>query len=153
MRGKGWGLHAAERIPIEQFVCKYAGELLSTKEAKQRQQTYDRNTSMGCLTPAFLVVKEHLPSGDTCMRIKIDATRIENIARFINHSCYGGNLDTVLVRSCGALLPRICFFMFRNVQENEELMFSYGDVRLKLDGQPCFCGSSSCAGIMPSEHT
>ncbi|KAK4414840.1 Histone-lysine N-methyltransferase SUVR3 [Sesamum alatum] len=150
---KGWGLYAVEMIPSGQFVCEYAGELLSTKEARQRQLTYDENAAMGCLTPALLVVKEHLPSGNTCMRINIDATRIGNIARFINHSCDGGNLDTVIVRSSGALLPRICFFTSRDVQENEELTFSYGDVRLKPDGQPCFCGSSSCVGILPSEHT
>ncbi|KAI3443392.1 hypothetical protein Pfo_000057 [Paulownia fortunei] len=150
---KGWGLYADELIPSGQFVCEYAGELLSTEEARQRQQTYDKLTSLGCLTPALLVVKEHLPSGNTCMRINIDATRIGNIARFINHSCDGGNLDTVIMRSSGALLPHICFFAARDIQQNEELTFSYGDVRLKPSGQPCFCGSSSCAGILPSEHT
>ncbi|KAK6139757.1 hypothetical protein DH2020_026517 [Rehmannia glutinosa] len=150
---KGWGLYAAEFIPTGKFVCEYAGELLSTKEAKQRQQAYDKLSSIGCLSPALLVVKEHLPSGNTCMRINIDATRIGNIARFINHSCDGGNLDTVIMRSSGALLPRVCFFASRDIQENEELSFSYGDVRLKPNGQQCFCGSSSCAGILPSEHT
>ncbi|KAK6139790.1 hypothetical protein DH2020_026466 [Rehmannia glutinosa] len=150
---KGWGLYAAEFIPNGKFICEYAGELLSTKEAKQRQQAYDKLPPIGCLSPALLVVKEHLPSGNTCMRINIDATRIGNITRFINHSCDGGNLDTVIMRSSGALLPRVCFFASRDIQENEELSFSYGDVRLKPNGQQCFCGSSSCAGILPSEHT
>ncbi|KAL0458624.1 UNVERIFIED_CONTAM: Histone-lysine N-methyltransferase SUVR3 [Sesamum latifolium] len=86
MRGKGWGLYAAEMLPSGQLVCEYAGELLSTKEARQRQQTYEKNASMGYLTPARLVVKEHLPFGKTCMKINIDATRIGNIARFINNS-------------------------------------------------------------------
>ncbi|PIN20694.1 histone H3 (Lys9) methyltransferase SUV39H1/Clr4, required for transcriptional silencing [Handroanthus impetiginosus] len=147
---KGWGLYAAEFIPRGQFVCEYAGELLSTKEATRRQQTYDKLAS---ITPALLVVKEHLPSGNKCMRINIDATRIGNIARFVNHSCDGGNLDTVIVRSSGALLPRICFFASRDIQENEELTFSYGDIRLRPNGQPCFCGTATCAGILPSENT
>ncbi|KAK4483761.1 hypothetical protein RD792_010964 [Penstemon davidsonii] len=151
---KGWGLYAAEMIPHGQFVCEYAGELLSTKEARERQLTYDKLASNGRLTPALLVVKEHLPSGNSCTRINIDATRIGNIARFINHSCDGGNLDTVILRSSGALLPRICFFASRDIQENEELTFSYGEVRVnENNGQPCFCGTSSCAGILPSEHT
>ncbi|KAL6560154.1 hypothetical protein OROHE_006392 [Orobanche hederae] len=150
---KGWGLHAAEFIPGGHFICEYAGELLTTKEANQRQQTYDKLASNGCLTPSLLVVKEHLPSGNTCMRFNIDATRIGNIARFINHSCDGGNLDTIIMRSSGALLPRICFFASRDIQENEELTFSYGDIRLKPNGHQCFCGSSSCAGTLPSEHT
>ncbi|KAL0458625.1 UNVERIFIED_CONTAM: Histone-lysine N-methyltransferase SUVR3 [Sesamum latifolium] len=152
MRGKGWGLYAAEMISSGQFVYEYAGELLSTKEAIRRQQTYDKNTSMVCITLALLVVKEHLPLGNTCMRINIDATRIRNIARFIIILVMVVILIR-LVRSSGALQPRICFFTSRDVQENEELTFSYEDFRLKLDGQPCFCGSSSCAGILPSEHT
>ncbi|KAL2554096.1 Histone-lysine N-methyltransferase SUVR3 [Forsythia ovata] len=150
---KGWGLYAAELIPKGKFVCEYAGELLATKEAKRRQQMYDELASSGHISPALLVVKEHLPSGNACMRINIDATRVGNVARFINHSCDGGNISTVIVRSSGALLPRICLFVSRDIQENEELTFSYGDVRLRPNGQQCFCGSSSCAGVMPSEHT
>ncbi|XP_022898091.1 histone-lysine N-methyltransferase SUVR3 [Olea europaea var. sylvestris] len=150
---KGWGLYAAESIPKGKFVCEYAGELLATKEARRRQQTYDELAPSGHLSPALLVVKEHLPSGNACMRINIDATRVGNVARFINHSCDGGNTSLVIVRSSGALLPRICLFASRGIQENEELMFSYGDVRLRSNGQQCFCGSSSCAGFMPSEQT
>ncbi|EYU18190.1 hypothetical protein ABFS82_10G068000 [Erythranthe guttata] len=146
---KGWCLHAAELITTGQFVCEYAGELLSTKEARQRQLTYDKIAS----SPALLVVREHLPSGNTCMRINIDATRIGNVARFINHSCDGGNLDMVVVRSSGSLLPRVCLFASRDIRENEELAFSYGEVGIKPNGQPCFCGSSSCIGILPSEDT
>lgn len=129
------------------------GEVLSTKEARERQQNYDEMVRIGCSAPALLVVKEHLPSGNTCMRINIDATRIGNIARFINHSCDGGNLNTSILRSSGALLPRVCFFASTDIVENEELTFSYGDVRLDADGRPCFCGASSCAGVLPSEHT
>ncbi|CAI9766640.1 unnamed protein product [Fraxinus pennsylvanica] len=90
---KGWGLYAAELIPKGKFVCEYAGELLSTKEARRRQQMYDELASSGRLSPALLVVKEHLPSGNACMRINIDATRVGNVARFINHSCDGGNIS------------------------------------------------------------
>ncbi|KAL8483825.1 hypothetical protein ACS0TY_026494 [Phlomoides rotata] len=146
---KGWGLFAAEFIPAGRFVCEYAGEVLSTKEGRERQRRYDKSGSMA----ALLVVKEHLPSGNTCLRMNIDATRMGNIARFINHSCDGGNLDTVMVRSSGALLPRVCFFSSRDIHESEELTFSYGDVSLNPDGRPCFCGASSCAGILPSEST
>lgn len=150
---KGWGLYAGDLISKGKFVCEYAGELLVTKEAKQRQEKYDELASKGLLSPALLVVKEHLPSRIVCMRMNIDATRIGNVARFINHSCDGGNLDIALVRSSGALLPRICFFAARDIEENEELSFSYGDIRLKQNGLPCFCGSCCCFGILPSENT
>ncbi|KAL3534830.1 hypothetical protein ACH5RR_003291 [Cinchona calisaya] len=148
-RRKGWGLHAAEFIRKGKFVCEYAGELLLTKEAQSRQQIYDKLA----LSPALLVVKEHLPSRDLCMRMNIDATRVGNVARFINHSCDGGNLATTLLRSSGSVLPRVCFFSSRDIQNDEELSFSYGDTRLNNQGLPCFCGSSCCFGILPSENT
>lgn len=150
---KGWGLYADSFIPKGQFVCEYAGELLTTKEARRRQQMYDELTSGGHFSSALLVVREHLPSGNACLRINIDATRIGNVARFINHSCDGGNLSTVLVRSSGALLPRLCFFASLDIKEDEELTFSYGETRLRSNGLRCFCGSSCCFGMLPSEHT
>ncbi|KAD3337439.1 hypothetical protein R6Q59_000166 [Mikania micrantha] len=150
---KGWGLHADQFIKDGEFICEYAGELLTTKEARKRQLIYDKLASNGKHTSALLVVREHLPSGNACMRINIDATRIGNVARFINHSCDGGNLSTVLVRTSGALLPRVCFFASRDILKDEELTFSYGEAGLNSTGSKCFCGSSCCSGFMPSEHT
>lgn len=150
---KGWSLYADQFIQKAQFVCEYAGELLTTKEATKRQHMYDKLSSDGNFASALLVLREHLPSGKACMRINIDATRIGNVARFINHSCDGGNLLTKLVRSSGALLPRLCFFASRDIEENEELGFSYGEIRLRSNGLQCFCGSPCCFGTLPSEHT
>ncbi|XP_071690545.1 histone-lysine N-methyltransferase SUVR3 [Rutidosis leptorrhynchoides] len=150
---KGWGLYADEFIKCGELVCEYAGEMLTTTEARKRQLMYDKRASAGKHTSALLVVREHLPSGNACMRINIDATRIGNVARFINHSCDGGNLSTVLVRSLGSLLPRVCFFASRDILKDEELNFSYGDAGLNPNGSKCFCGSSCCSGIMSSEHT
>ncbi|KAK2638271.1 hypothetical protein Ddye_026066 [Dipteronia dyeriana] len=150
---KGWGLFADQLLRQGQFVCEYAGELLTTKEARRRQQIYDEIASHGGISSALLVIREHLPSGKACLRINIDATRVGNVARFINHSCDGGNLSTMLVRSSGAVLPRLCFFASKDIKEGEELNFSYGEIRVRSKGLPCFCGSSCCFGILPSEHT
>ncbi|XP_068634095.1 histone-lysine N-methyltransferase SUVR3 [Aristolochia californica] len=150
---KGWGLHADQFIDNGTFVCEYAGELLVTKEARLRQQKYDQLASQGKLFSALLVVREHLPSGKACLRVNIDATRVGNIARFINHSCDGGNLSNFLVRSTDVLVPRLCFFAARDILEGEELCFMYGDVIVNPNGQPCFCGSSACLGVLPSEAT
>ncbi|XP_073107821.1 histone-lysine N-methyltransferase SUVR3 [Elaeis guineensis] len=150
---KGWGLHAAQFVKRGQFICEYAGEFLITEEARNRQRTYDELASSGRFSPALLVVREHLPSGKACLRVNIDATKVGNVARFINHSCDGGNLSIVLVRSSGSLLPRLCFFAAVDIQEGEELTFSYGSARLRQNGQHCFCGSSICSGMLPSEET
>ncbi|VFQ61619.1 unnamed protein product [Cuscuta campestris] len=154
---KGWSLRAGEMIPKGKFICEYAGELVTTAEARARFRQYDDTPSRTSrhFCSALLVVKEHLPCGNACMRMNIDATKTGNIARFINHSCDGGNLCAAIVRSSGALLPRVCFFASMEIQEDEELSFSYGDVALDLPpkGSLCFCGSPSCLGVLPSEHT
>ncbi|KDP39657.1 hypothetical protein JCGZ_02677 [Jatropha curcas] len=146
---KGWGLYADQVIRQGQFVC----ELLTTQEARSRQEIYDKLTSGGRFSSALLVVREHLPSGKACLRVNIDATRIGNVARFINHSCGCGNLSTVIVRSFGGLLPRLCFFASKDIKEGEELTFSYGEIRVRSNGLQCFCGSPCCFGFLPSEHT
>ncbi|KAJ1393273.1 SET domain [Sesbania bispinosa] len=152
-RRKGWGLCADQFIPKGQFVFEYAGELLTTKEAQRRQLCYDELALHGRFSSALLVVREHLPSGKACLRLNIDATRIGNVARFVNHSCDGGNLSTKLVRSSGALFPRLCFFALKDIQEDEELTFSYGEIRKRPNGLPCYCNSPSCFGTLPSEDT
>ncbi|CAK9322739.1 unnamed protein product [Citrullus colocynthis] len=93
---KGWGLYADELIQEGAFVCEYAGELLTTGEARRRQKIYDARAKGGRFASSLLVVREHLPSGNACLRMNIDATWIGNVARFINHSCDGGNLVTRL---------------------------------------------------------
>jgi histone-lysine N-methyltransferase SETMAR len=76
--------------------------------------------------------------------LNIDATRIGNIARFVNHSCDGGNLNTKLIRSSGGLFPRLCFFALKDIQR---------DIRKRSNGMPCYCNSPSCFGTLPSEDT
>ncbi|KAK7380769.1 hypothetical protein VNO78_33288 [Psophocarpus tetragonolobus] len=150
---KGWGLKADQFIRKGDFLFEYAGELLTTKEAQRRHQNYDELSSQGHFSSALLVVREHLPSGKACLRLNIDATRIGNVARFVNHSCDGGNLSTKLVRSSGALFPHLCFFASKDIQVDEELTFSYGEIRNRANGLPCFCNSPCCFGTLPSEDT
>lgn len=105
---------------------RIVGELLTTEEARRRQRLYDELASAGKLSPALIVIREHLPSGKACLRVNIDATKVGDVARFINHSCDGSNLQPVLVWTSGSLLPRLCFFSARDIEEGEELTFWYG---------------------------
>ena len=124
-----------------------------------------------CFAARLQVVREWLPSGDACLRINIDATRIGNVARFFNHSCGGGNLELVLVRCCGSPIPHVGMFARRDILAGEELTFMYGQPSgadsamhsVQSGGQPedsskqenkrraCYCGSDDCLGYLPAE--
>jgi histone-lysine N-methyltransferase SETMAR len=87
--------------------------------------------------------------------LNIDATtRIGNIAGFVNHSCDSGNLSRV-IRSSGALFPRLCFFALKLkvIQNDEKLTFSFGEIRKKSKGLPCYCNCPFCLVTLPSEDT
>ncbi|GLJ36041.1 hypothetical protein SUGI_0723140 [Cryptomeria japonica] len=151
---KGWCLHVVEPVKQGAFVCEYAGEFLTTTEAKKRQRHYDEaNMNKHKYSCALLVIREHLPSGQACLRLNVDATIIGNVARFINHSCDGGNLFLTLVRSSGSILPRPCLFASRDISAGEELAFSYGVAGKNSKALTCFCMSPACFGVLPSEST
>uniref|UniRef100_A0A0D9YFK2 Uncharacterized protein n=1 Tax=Oryza glumipatula TaxID=40148 RepID=A0A0D9YFK2_9ORYZ len=59
-REKGWGLHAAEVLRRRQFVCEYAGELLTTEEARRRQGLYDELASVSLLQGQLSVLESQL---------------------------------------------------------------------------------------------
>jgi hypothetical protein len=51
---KGWSAVAAQPIAQGKFLCQYAGELISTAEAKRRLAVYD-NLKAPCTGHALLV--------------------------------------------------------------------------------------------------
>ena len=46
--GRGRGVFTTTDFDNGQFVCEYAGELISSKEAKVREESYCRNPAVGC---------------------------------------------------------------------------------------------------------
>jgi SET domain-containing protein len=91
-------VRALAPLPRGAFVADYAGEYLSTRDARARLAGYDASGS----GHALLVARVVLPSAGSALRLNVDGTRRGNVARFINHSCDGGNLDAVLVMAKGA---------------------------------------------------
>lgn len=70
-----WGLFALERIDANDLVIEYIGEKIRQKVADHREKIYER---MGIGSSYLFRLDEE---------IIIDATRIGNLARFINHCC------------------------------------------------------------------
>lgn len=113
--GKGLGLNSTKRIPEGGFICEYAGEILSEEE------TFVRHQSNDVLNQMNYIIRLNECSSSTKMESKdeymhttyIDAGRISNIGRYLNHSC-DPNCELISVR-VDCLIPKICndfFFEF-----------------------------------------
>ena len=90
-------------------------------------------------------------------------------------SCDGGNLEPVVVRMSGKLVPHVALYSKRNICKAEELTFMYGlpnpgssakssrigsyrllddgDGELRARARPCFCKTAQCLGYLPSDAT
>lgn len=159
------------------FVCEYAGELISTLQAKERIEEFQnqlkdvissfqnpnkkRRTSYQDKpdkpTPCnyLLSLKEHFPS--VILRTNIDARHMGNISRFINHSC-NPNLDVVAVRIGPCPIPHVSFFANKEILVGEELTFHYGTTSSDADSSenfriPCLCGNVNCVGYLPLDNS
>ena len=179
-KSKGSGLRTMDGISKGQFVCEYAGQIISHSVAKFRaesQQPSDNNY--------ILALREHLDNGKTLCTY-VDPRTIGNAGRFINHSCEP-NLFMVPVR-IDTNIPRLALFALRDIVEGEELCYDYsGQVQktqssskatsreeftdedvetIKLDNmirsdnkkmgkakcKICTCGSKQCRGYLPLDE-
>lgn len=161
---KGWGLRTLESIKKFTFVCEYAGELISTQDAKKRAQELTHETGN-----YLIVLREH-SSKNQVLRTHVDARFHGNASRFVNHSC-SPNLVMVPVR-VDSIVPRLALFAARNIDTGEELSFDYSgefevwpadrtskehvkglevlrDFAKEL--KSCCCGSLGCRGVLPFE--
>lgn len=51
--GKGRGVFTTQPFKKGEYICEYAGELLSSKEANLRERKYRSNLSVGCYMLEF----------------------------------------------------------------------------------------------------
>ncbi|XP_071490275.1 histone-lysine N-methyltransferase SETMAR-like [Diadema antillarum] len=155
-KSKGWGLRTLETIPKDSFVCEYAGEVLTTEEARERvgaMQAGDMN---------FVFVLNETFGGGQASRTCIDARYKGNIARFINHSCEP-NLYLVAVRIHNEI-PHVAMFALREISPGQELTYHYCGCSENpqssremaaneggLSWTPCMCESPSCKKFLPRD--
>ena len=112
----GWGLRARAAIKAGEYCCCYNGEVVTMAEARRRLSRCDADHGSNYL----LVVREH---GSRVVKTHIDAARVANAARFINHSCEP-NLAMEPVR-CDLAVPVAALFARLDIAAGTELTFDY----------------------------
>lgn len=152
---KGSGVRTMEPVQCNQFVCEYAGELLSQESATRR---------LKCLSTHNYILSLHEYYGEKMQRqtTYIDPTYIGNAARFINHSC-DPNLFMVPVR-VNNRVPRAALFALQDINAGCELTYSYsglphpGETDFTCETaddvvvrKHCFCGSLKCTSFLPCD--
>lgn len=147
---KGEGLFTENPIKSGNFVCEYAGEIISHKEASAR---YKRNAELERMNYIFCI-DEHF--GAKIIRTFIDPSVYGNIGRYVNHSCQPN--CTMVVTRIHSNIPCLGLFACRDIKAAEELSYDYGtalgDQNIGPIGEgsnrtKCLCGSEMCRGFLP----
>lgn len=149
-QGKGLGLRTLQKIPKDEFVMEYIGEVFLQDHALQIRQNIKHELHELARTGKRqkgihdMQRSLNLPVEDGKPHYVADATRFSNAASLINHSC-DPNLGAWVIE--GSFPPRIAFYATRDIAVKEELCIDYVP-----DGQEiqrviiCTCGSKNCRG-------
>ena len=117
MNEKGRGVFSCKYFKKGDFVCEYAGEMVSYQIAKKREELYSQDTSIGCYM-YFFEYKTKI----WC----IDATEeTERLGRLLNHSKTEGNCRTQLFEIDSK--PHLILIAARDINPGEEMLYDYGD--------------------------
>jgi len=127
------GLFAAKRIPKDEYVIQYLGEVISKKESTRRgvdQHDKSLNQNVGAVYIFELDDKRD-----------IDGNFDWNAARLANHSC-SPNCEAQNIEG------EIWLVSLREIEHGEEITFDYGYALEHWKDHPCLCGSDNCAGYI-----
>ena len=117
IENKGRGVFSTRYFQKGDFVCEYAGEMISYQQAKKREEMYGKDPSIGC----YMYFFEH-KSKSYC----IDATaETSRLGRLLNHSKLGGNCHTKLFEINSR--PYLILVASRDIRPGEEMTYDYGD--------------------------
>lgn len=166
-----WGLMTNVKIPKNNLVIEYLGEIISKGEADLRGKYYDiiGKNYLFDLTMAVEYKGQNKFGAIFCIDNYMKYRKIEeknkllkdfplcidgyyygNLSRFINHSC-NPNLQvlSIHVENREILLPRVVLFSTKEIEEGEELTFDYNCYPLSSDKElKCACGEATCRGFI-----
>ncbi|ONK56108.1 uncharacterized protein A4U43_C10F4210 [Asparagus officinalis] len=159
---KGWAVRSWDTIPSGAPVCEYTGILRRTDEVDadlENNYIFD----IDCLqTMKGLDGRERRP-GDTAALVNfddkkaeadfcLDAGRVGNVARFINHSCEPNLFVQCVLSSHNDIrMAKVMLFAADTILPLQELCYDYGyalDSVVRPDGSivqlACHCGAAGC---------
>uniref|UniRef100_A0A0X3P3I7 Histone-lysine N-methyltransferase, H3 lysine-36 and H4 lysine-20 specific n=1 Tax=Schistocephalus solidus TaxID=70667 RepID=A0A0X3P3I7_SCHSO len=158
---RGFGLKLLERVKKNAFVVEFIGEVIGVLEANKRlsagivaytsQHSRSNASTVTNSTPA--ASSENAPMTFLLRltpELVIDAQRVGNMARFVNHSCEP-NLEAKCYNVNGRL--RMGLFALSALEEKEELTLDYRrsfflDAGLTGSKSICLCGADTCVGSL-----
>ncbi|KAJ1977878.1 histone methyltransferase set1 [Dimargaris verticillata] len=127
-----WGLFAMEPIQAADMVIEYVGEVIRQKVADHREKQYERQ---GIGSSYLFRLDEDAV---------IDATKMGNMARFINHCCQP-NCTARIITVEGH--KRIVIYAKQDIDAGEEITYDY-KFPIEKDKIPCLCGAEGCRGTL-----
>lgn len=114
---KGRGIVTTRSFIKNQPIVEYSGELLTNRDANEREAEYARNPAIG----SFMYFFTHAGK-----RFCVDATaETGRFGRLINHSRKAPNCGTKLV--VVGQIPRLVIFAKKDIPADTEIVFDYGD--------------------------
>ncbi|KAK6745878.1 hypothetical protein RB195_012158 [Necator americanus] len=128
----GWGLYAMEAIAPDDMIVEYVGQKVRNTVADVREKAYERRG----IGSSYLFRID-----DTTV---IDATRMGNFARFINHSCQP-NCYAKVVTVDGD--KRIVIYSKTLINKGDEITYDY-KFPIEDDKVDCLCGAPNCRGTL-----
>lgn len=128
----GWGLYAMETIAPDDMIVEYVGQKVRNTVAEVREKAYERRG----IGSSYLFRID-----DTTV---IDATRMGNFARFINHSCQP-NCYAKVVTVDGD--KRIVIYSKTVINKGDEITYDY-KFPIEEDKVDCLCGAPNCRGTL-----
>jgi histone-lysine N-methyltransferase SETD1 len=131
----GWGVFADEFISAGDVIVEYRGQLIGNAVAEKREKEYE----CAKIGSDYMF---RMDSDTVC-----DATKLGNVARFINASC-SPNCYTQIITLNGN--KRIVIYAKRDIAPAEELCYDY-KFDMEYDESKrveCHCASPECRGFM-----
>jgi len=131
----GWGVFADEFISAGDVIVEYRGQLIGNAVAEKREKEYE----CAKIGSDYMF---RMDSDTVC-----DATKLGNVARFINASC-SPNCYTQIITLNGN--KRIVIYAKRDIAPAEELCYDY-KFDMEYDESKrveCHCASLECRGFM-----